>query len=80
MADSMTTDQIDSLIGRCIRDTDFRDQLLADPAGTLTANGYPADQDVIDKIEAAESHVVGAVSDAFNKVTGVPDSGEASAG
>ncbi|GEM_PF-3149499 len=80
MSDSMTTEQVDQLIGRTVRDSDFRERLLADPATVLADEGYPVDANVVSKIEDAQNHVIGAVSTSFNLVAGVPDDGDATPG
>ncbi len=52
----------EALIGRAVTDDDFRRRLLADPKGTLEAEGYDVDPAVVAQLQtidpkAAESAV-----------------------
>lgn len=40
----------EELIGRAVIDEEFRARLLADPAGTIAAEGYEVDQELIDQL------------------------------
>lgn len=42
----------DELIGRALKDKDFRDRLLADPAETLEAEGYEATPELVAAIKS----------------------------
>jgi hypothetical protein len=50
----MRTKSIDQLLEHCLRDADFRRQLLRDPAQTLKDNGYPDDEDLVQAIRHAD--------------------------
>ncbi len=46
------------IIGKAVADTDYRERLLADPRGTLEADGVKVDDATIDAIAALDSDKV----------------------
>jgi hypothetical protein len=46
------------LIGRAVQDAEFRSRLLADPKGTVTAEGYELDQDQIEALQELDPEAI----------------------
>lgn len=58
---------LDALIQRAATDTAFRARLIADPAGTIAAEGYEVPQETLSKMEnidqAAAEQALAALAD-----------------
>lgn len=52
---ALNQNDTDRLIGRAIRDEEFRKRLLADPENTLRGEGFPVDPDVVQAIKNLQS-------------------------
>lgn len=58
----MTTKTNYELLGHCMADAAFRQELLADPEGTLKRHGYHVDPDVVHAIKTADHATIAALS------------------
>jgi hypothetical protein len=45
----------EELIGRAVVDADFRKRLLADPDGTIAAEGYEIDDELLAQIKSVDA-------------------------
>jgi len=52
----------EEIIGRAVVDPDFRKRLLADPEGTIAAEGYSASPEFIAQLKAMDSEAAAAAA------------------
>lgn len=52
----------EELIGRAVIDPEFRARLLADPEGTITAEGYDVPADLVAQIKALDPEAANAAA------------------
>ncbi len=52
----------EALFGRAVIDPDFRKRLLNDPEGTIAAEGYTVEQEVVDQLKAMDAEAAEAAA------------------
>jgi hypothetical protein len=63
----MAKKSIDELIGHVLTDNAFREKLLSDPEGALTAAGYELEPDVLEAIKKVKPEDIDAMAKDFEQ-------------